>query len=170
MEELLLLAFILTAFATIYRSGREQIGVRGDVDLTLTFEDGTSQLLQYHNLVVTDGKTTLAKLLGGDAGYAAGAVDQVAFGTGSTAPVVGNIALEAEVLTKTATVTYPSASSVKFSATMEANEGGTSTYQELGLKSSGTGKLFSRLVITPIAKSTLYKIQVDWTISFQSGT
>jgi hypothetical protein len=116
---------------------------------------------------VNNGKTILAKLLGHDVAYVGDFISKIAFGTSGTVPVDTNTDLGAEVLQKTATVTYPSINSVMFTATMLDTEGGSLTYQELGLKSDATGMLFSRLVIPAITKSSLYKIQVDWTISFQ---
>lgn len=144
----------------------EKIGVRGDVIITITGKDGKQEVREYRNLVVNDGKTILAKLLGHDVAYTDEYINRIAFGTSATSPVVTNTALGAEVLSKAVTVTYPAYNSVQFSATMLDTEGGVSTYQEIGLKSQATGKLFSRLVIPAITKSSLYKIQVDWIISF----
>jgi len=146
---------------------QDSIKVKGEVDITILYNDGTTEKRHYDNLVVTNGKTILAKRLAGDVAYASDQISKIAFGTNGTAAVVGNATLGAEVLSKAVTVSYPAANSVMFSATMLDSEGGTSTYQELGLKSHTNNILFSRLVISPITKSNLYKIQVDWTISFQ---
>ena len=146
---------------------QDSINVRGDVTITLTGPGNQIEVREYKNLVVNNGKTILARLLGHDVAYINEYIDTIAFGTSGDAPVVTNTALGGEVLAKAATVSYPAYNSVMFSATMLDTEGGANTFQELGLKSSGTGILFSRLVIPSITKSSLYKIQVDWTISFQ---
>jgi hypothetical protein len=91
----------------------------------------------------------------------------VAFGTGTNAPDVTNTSLQIQVLTDTAVASYQAFNSVTFTATMQSNEGVGSTFQEMGLLSHATGKLFSRLSISPITKDNQSKIQVDWTISFQ---
>lgn len=169
MEEMLLL---IAAFAllgvTIVRKPHDTITARGDVDITLIAADGTVVgTTELRNLIVDVGKTILVKRLAGDATYAAEQVAKIAFGTSSTAASGSQTALGAEVLVKDATISYPAYNSVKFTATMETNEGGSNTYQELGLKSAGTGILFSRVVIGAIVKSAAYKIQVEWTISIQ---
>lgn len=145
----------------------EFIKVRGDVVITKIYNDGRREQQELRNLVVNGGKTILAKLLGHDAAYVNEYLASISFGTGTVAPAVADTALGAEVVRKTAVVTYPATNSVMFSATMLDTEGGTSTYTEIGLLSSTTAKLFSRLAIPAIVKSSLYKIQVDWTISFQ---
>jgi hypothetical protein len=166
----LLLAIVLLAagIAATRRIG-DQIGVRGDVEIFYEFADGSRQLASAKkNLVVSNGKTILAKLLGGDANYKnLEHISTIAFGTDDTAAVIGQAALVAEQLEKTVEVDYPAFNQVRFQATMEAAEGGTLTYCELGLKSDATGILFSRIVISPITKSAAYKIQVVWTISIQ---
>ena len=143
------------------------IRVTGDVTLTITYLDGRIETVHLRNLVVNNGKTILSRLLGHDGSYTGEYVNQIAFGTGSTPASVGDTALEAQVLAKEATVTYPAFNKVMFSATMQANEGGSNTYREIGLLSAGSNGLFSRLVIAPIGKTSLYMIKVDWTISFQ---
>lgn len=145
---------------------QDTITVRGDVKITITGPEGV-QTIEQKNLVVNNGKTILTKLLGHDVAYTGEYISHIAFGTSGTAPTVTNSVLGAEVLSKPATVTYPAYNSVMFSATMLDTEGGSNTFQELGLKSEATGILFSRLAIPSITKSSLYKIQVDWTISFQ---
>lgn len=168
MQKLKLLLTILATIATsIKRAMGDRIKVRGDVDIRLYYQNGDMQPIAYRNLVVNGGKTILAKLLGHDADYIGEYIDAIAFGGGATAPDVSNEALEDEILVKAATASYPAFNSVMFSAVMDVYEGGTATFQEVGLVSHSTRKLFSRLAINPIMKSTLYKIEVDWTISFQ---
>lgn len=146
----------------------ECILAKGDVVIRRIWNDGTEEVIEKKNLIVTTGKTLMAKLLGGDAAYKnLEHISKIGFGADGTAAAVGQTTLLNQILSKAATVTYPAANQVMFSATMEAAEGGTSTYREIGLLSDATNKLFSRLVIADITKSSLYKIQVDWTISFQ---
>ena len=146
----------------------EIIKVTGEVVVTVTnTETGEVVQTEKQNLVVNNGKTILAKLLGHDAAYINDFIDKIAFGTGNTAAASTQTALVAQVLTKAAAVTYPAFNQVQFSATMTGSEGGTNTFAEIALLSNTNNRMFSRLVISPITKSTLYQIQVDWTISFQ---
>jgi hypothetical protein len=163
----LLMLIVLAAAATKRISRNEHIKVRGDVLITEFLSDGRTLKHAYHNLVVNGGKSILAGLLGHSGTFANEYIDTIAFGSGSTVPVVTNTTLQTQILTETAVASYPAFNSVTFSATMQSNEGVASTFQELGLLSHATGKLFSRLAISPITKDNQSKIQVDWTISFQ---
>ena len=147
----------------------ETITMRGDVRIWIEDDNGKRVLHEEKkNLIVNGGKTLMAKLLGGDAAYKnLEHLAKIAFGTSATAAAVTQTSLLTEILVKAATVSYPAFNQVRFTATMESAEGGSSTYQEIGLKSDATGILFSRLVISPIVKSSAYKITVEWTISFQ---
>lgn len=148
---------------------RENVRMRGDVKVWLINAiTGERQLHARQNLIVRSGKTVMAKLLGGDAAYRnIEHISKVAFGTSATAAVDTQTALVSEQFVKAATVDYPAFNQVRFSSIMEAGEGGSNTYQELGLKSDGGNLLFSRIVIAAVTKSSAYKIQVEWTISFQ---
>lgn len=167
MEFLLLLALAILAVKAVLVG--DNATMRGDVSVWLLADDGSKQLhFERKNLIVNGGKTIMARLLGGDASYRnLEHLTKIAFGTSNTAAAATQTALVAQQFEKNATVSYPAFNQVKFTTTMEDGEGGSFTYQELGLKSNATGILFSRLVISPITKSALYKIQVDWTVSFQ---
>jgi hypothetical protein len=144
--------------------------MRGDVKIFLVnAATGKRTLhLEKKNLIVNTGKTVMARLLGGDAAYKnLEHITKIGFGTDNTAADSSQTALLAEEFEKAATVDYPAFNQARFTTTMEAAEGGSFTYREIGLKSDATEKLFSRLVISPVAKSSAYKIQVEWTISFQ---
>jgi len=147
----------------------EMIGLRGDLKISVRTLDGTLvEERDIQNLIVNGGKTLVAKLLGGDASYKnLEHITKMAFGTSNQAAATADTALIDEQFEKAVTVTYPAYNKVMFATTMEGNEGGSFTYQELGLKSDATEILFSRVIITPITKSTLYKITVEWTISVQ---
>lgn len=169
MESLFLLIVALAAIgAVVRRTPHDTFRARGDVDISIIAEDGTIvDRIEYRNLIVDVGKTLLLKRLAGDAAYTSEQVSNIAFGTGNTAAAGAQTALVAEVLNKAATISYPAYNQVKYTATMETTEGGTNTFQELGLKSATSNILFSRVVISAITKSAAYKIQVEWTISVQ---
>ena len=148
----------------------ETVAMRGDVKIWLidamTGERALHQ--EKSNLIVNGGKTLMAKLLGGDAAYRdLEHLSTIAFGTSSTSAAGSQTALLAQQFSKAVDIDYPAFNQVRFSVTMEANEGGSYTYREIGLLSAETSKLFSRLVIAAITKSSVYKIMVEWTISFQ---
>lgn len=145
----------------------EHLTMKGSVVIQV-IECSTGKVVQRvekENLIVDLGKTIASRLLGHDAAYINEYISAIGFGTSNTAAAAGQTTLQTQVLTKAVTASYPTATSVMFSATMLDTEGGTNTFREIGLLSNATAKLFSRLVIGDIVKSTLYKIQVDWTIT-----
>lgn len=147
----------------------ESINVRGDVNVTIThLESGDQEVREYRNLVMQVGKTILARRLANDGAYINSFVNRISFGTLATATVDSQTNLLGTIVSPAAAIAiaYPAYNSVRFSATMLGTEGGSNTYQEIGLFASD-GKMFSRLVIAPVTKSTAYQISVDWTISFQ---
>lgn len=142
----------------------ESIKVKGSVVITKTPVDGSDpEVITMDNLVVTNGKTLLRDLLGGAANGKR--IEKIHLGTSATAAAVTDTAITGGNKL-TATITYPAANQVTFTATMDANTGNGTTFNEIGLISLTDEKLFSRLVITAIAKSSAYQITVAWTISF----
>jgi len=146
---------------------KEIINVKGEVKVSLIYEDGRVEVHDHQNLVMRVGKTLLAKLLAHDPAYVNEYISKIGFGTGSAATADTQTALQAQVLTETVTVSYPAYNSVMFTAVMGVSDGGTSSYQEFGLLSNASSILFSRVVTSPLTKSSLFRIQVEWTISFQ---
>lgn len=146
----------------------EMLTMRGDAEiLVYDLLGNVVERQEKKNLIVNGGKTMAARRLGGDVAYANDAISKIAFGTSNTAAAGSQTALLAQQFEKAATVDYPAFNQVRFSATMEAAEGGSHTYQEIGLRTATNNYLFSRLVISPITKSSAYRIQVNWTISLQ---
>ena len=135
------------------------------------FDPETGQVLatpEYRNLVVTVGKKTIARLLGGDGNYhGLEEISKIGFGTDGTAAAVGNAALGAQQFSKACSVTYPADNQVQFSVTMLSSEGGSHPYRELGLLTKTSDYLFSRVVIGAIVKTSAIAIKVDWLISIQ---
>ena len=144
------------------------VRVTGTVRITIIEADGRQELIEIKNLVMREAKTILAKLLANDAAYANAYIDRISFGTSDVAAADDQTGLQGTVATPAAaiTITYPAYNSVKFTTILLGTEGGTATYQELGLFAVDE-KMFSRVVIAPIVKSADRQIQVDWTISFQ---
>ena len=142
---------------------KEGITAIGLVNVRAVYADGTVEPIFRKNLVVDDGKTLLAHLLGGGS---SDAITTMGFGTGTTAAAATDEALEASAFTADVTVSYPAYNQVMFAASMGSSEGGANTYTELGLITAGA-TMFSRVIIPAVVKSTLYRLEVEWTISFQ---
>lgn len=146
---------------------KDCLKITGKVHLTLTYFDGRKEEYHLDNMVVNGGKTIVARMLGNDASYADEYINTIAFGTGSNAPSTSDTALQTQVFEKAATVSFPAFNQVQYAATMLASEGNGNTFQEVGLLTEGSDMLFSRLLIGAIAKTSLYAINVEWTLSIQ---
>ena len=140
--------------------------MKGDVKVTLLYEDGHTEEVFRENLIMRTGKTLLSKLLAGP-GATTEYISKMGFGTGNAVTADTQTSLAAQVLTEAATASFPAYNSVMFTAVMGVSDGGTSVYQELALLTNTTSIMLSRVVIPPITKSALFSIQVQWTISFQ---
>jgi hypothetical protein len=147
----------------------EAIHVRGDVTIRVKDRSGTIiKAIEMKNLVVAVGKTILAHRLSGDAAYASHYIAAIKFGTGTVAPAAGDTGLGSAQFSAPVTASYPATNKARYSAAMDYAEGGSLTYSEMGLfTADAVPKMFSRLLIGPILKSSAYRIEVDWDISFQ---
>lgn len=117
-----------------------------------------------HNLIVTAGKQLL---------LASGATSKylkdfayLAIGTGGTAPVIGNTALQTEVARSTViTPTNPDANTLRFVHTFAAGTG-TGAIVEAGLlDAASTGNLLNRLVFSVVNKGAADSLTVTINIT-----
>jgi len=98
-----------------------------------------------------------------------GYITYCALGTGSTAPVAGNTTLGTEIFRKLVSVKSVSANVATFQTFFTSSEG-NGTLGEAGLfgdaatASSGTGTLFSRLLISRV-KTSSDTLTLTWTIT-----
>lgn len=124
------------------------------------------------NLIVTTGRTNLARLLGaGNAGdYQP--ITHIKFGTGSTAAAPADVDIEAPVLTKAIdSVSYPAAGQVEFDWSLTTAEANGIALREFGLFNrddpATTYYLFSRIVrATAFNKEADIEVSGSWTIEF----
>lgn len=115
------------------------------------------------NLVVTQGKKNLARLL---AEYEADKnLNRISFGTSGTLPTLADTAITGAYNKNFAGVTYPNDSSATFSFTLELAENNGVTIQEYGLLAVD-GTLFARKTRSPIAKTSDIRLEGSWTIIF----
>ena len=113
------------------------------------------------------GRNIVIRQLAGDATYPI-EIDSAAIGTGSTAPVDGNIGLGASVLAGILVANVVvSSDSVVFTFFINTNDLTNGTYNEFGLFCNG--QLFARSIISPaLVKGTNQNVVVDYTITLSS--
>lgn len=139
-------------------------GIRGAFFLQV-IEIATGKVLSVtdeKNLVVQVGKTNVTKLLGG--GVAGVAITQIGVGTNSTAPALSDTALTSQFKKAVDAVSYPDASSVRFSFTIDGTEANGKTIREFGLLDANDG-LFSRKSHADIVKTSSVILSGTWTIT-----
>jgi hypothetical protein len=127
----------------------------------ILFEENTEE-----NLIVTIGRTDMAKLLAGDT--AGKPVTKIAFGTNGTAPTLADTSITAPFSKNLAGYSFPAAGQVKFLWNLLASEANGKAILEFGLLGSDNG-LFSRRVREsgrPIYKESDIALEGDWTIIF----
>lgn len=117
---------------------------------------------EHQNLIVDVGKQQAARLLGGD--VTGRSIDRVGVGTGTSAAAAGNTALSSPVYV-TATVSYPTATSVQFEYEFGLSDANGMAITEFGLITVA-GNLYARRVRAAINKDNTFSISGTWTIQY----
>lgn len=134
------------------------------------WDDNTGKLLvESHNIVVCGGCTFMANYLSGGSPTA---MSCVAVGSGATAAVTADTALEAEIGgvagdRNAATITAPTTTSVKFSSAYGAGAN-TGNWYEAGIFNStiAAGIMLCRVTYGLLTKAAGDSFTVDYTVSF----
>lgn len=142
----------------------ENIKFSGDLIIVKTTEDGSQEVFERKNLVVSVGKTNIAARM---AGNTVAVMSHMAVGTGNTAAVVGDTTLGSELARVALTVQggTPSSNTVTYSASFPAGTG-TGALAEAGVfNASSTGTMLCRTVFPVINKQAADSITITWVIS-----
>jgi hypothetical protein len=116
-----------------------------------------------NNLVVTLGKTNIAKLLGGDS--AGKKIEKISVGTSGTTAAVGDTALTGAFTKAIDSVTYPDAQSVRFHFEIDNDEANGMTIREFGLLNTDNVLNARKVRDTDIAKTDAIRLVGTWTIT-----
>lgn len=138
------------------------IKVKGHLEIILN----NKVVRSIDNLVTTIGFAYLASIFGG---VAVNQMEYIAVGTGATAPVIGNTALQTEIVRMLATVSVLTGSDShkvvieKYFAPSDI----IATVTEAGILDSAVGgNLFNRATFTGVVVTAIDTFAVRWTISF----
>jgi hypothetical protein len=149
---------------------KDNISITGEVSIRGYNADGEQVLaLDKNNLVVTAGKQRMAVLLAtGNGDYL---IDGIIFGTGASAPTLGNThsGIVNPFQKAIGAASYPTANSVQFAWSLEFAEHNGVTIREIGLVSglgAGDEALFARIVTDAIAKTSGLRLEGSWKITF----
>lgn len=118
---------------------------------------------QSENLIVDKGRESMAKLI--SAAPNPYYINEIGFGLGTTAAVVGDTALTTPTTKAFDSVEYPDATSVKFNWSLDITECNGMAITEFGLISDN-GDLFARKVRAAINKENDFTLTGSWKIYF----
>lgn len=144
----------------------EQITATGQLDITITRADGSREVDQVKNLVVTTGRNHIANQL---ASQSEAGVSHMSIGEGTTTPVIGDTALETEVSRKAFTSknqgTGADANKVVYLAEWAPGEG-TGAISEAGMFNSATaGVMLTRSTFAVKNKGAGDSLSIQWTLT-----
>lgn len=141
----------------------DAIKMRGRLVLHLTREDGSEQITEVDNLVVTVGKSVVADRM--KAAPALAAMTHMATGTGATAPAVGDAALAAENGRVGLAATNVAGAVITYTATFGPGAS-TGTLAEAGIfNATPGGQMLARTTFAPIPKNAGDTLSVTWTVT-----
>jgi hypothetical protein len=138
------------------------IEMRGRVRLQLIRPDGSEEIREVDNLVVTSGKNFIASRMK-DA--VAAVMSHMAVGTGGTAPAVADVALVAEVARVPLGSTAVAGAVVTYTASFGAGVG-TGALVEAGIfNAAAAGNMLNRTTYAVINKGAPDILNVTWTVT-----
>lgn len=115
------------------------------------------------NLVVTLGKTNIAKLLAGD--VAGKAITQIAVGDSGIPAAVGDVAITNQFKKAVDSVTYPAVNKVMFNFDIDNSEANGLTIREFGLLNVSNVLCARKVRDTDIVKTIAIRLVGTWTIT-----
>ena len=152
---------------------KDNIGLKGRFKIKV-YRAGTKELLResawINNLIVSSdgfGRNLLLRRMNGNTTYTV-KIDSASIGTGTTAPVDSDVALETSVLASISVAQSNLVNDVlSFDFFITDGELANDTYTEFGLFMNG--RLFSRSLITPVhTKSTNEDTTISYEITFST--
>lgn len=128
-------------------------------------EGALLDIIKGNNLVVNGGREACAILTA--TGDTDKLVQDIAFGSGTTAPDLTDTALVSQTLIKALepTTSYPTQTSVKYIGICETTENNGNQIREVGLFCADS-TLFARFFVGRIVKTSDIRVVVEWTITF----
>lgn len=140
---------------------KEQLNsMRGSVELKIYRNGVLEEIEREHNLIVTAGRSKLAKLLGG--GYAGG-INRVGVGTGSTPAADTDTGLTSPVYIPVKSVEYSTAK-VRFNFIIGTSDANGVNIRELGLFFADNTMFSRRVRKSVIGKEADLQITGYWEI------
>lgn len=142
----------------------EQQKPRGIFLLNIYHKDKLIERFEDDNLIVTVGRESVARLVGGD--VAGRSVTQIGFGTNGTTANPANTALTGAFVKAIDSHSYPVGTSVQFNFSLGTSEANGLSISEFGLLTSA-GYLHARKVRNgPLLKDVDISLMGTWTLVY----
>ena len=144
----------------------EQAQMKGILEYRIYRNGKLEEETKEENLIVTVGRTQMAKLLAGD--FTKRNVSQISFGTNGTAPALENTVITGAYKKAISSINFPAAGQVRFNWNLATTEANGKAILEFGLICADD-TLFSRRVREsgkPINKESDISLEGSWTIIF----
>ncbi|WP_153799087.1 hypothetical protein [Foetidibacter luteolus] len=139
------------------------IKARGAVRIEVWEGDTLRDVITENNLVVTLGKTNIARLLGG---HASGKkIEKIGIGTSSNVAAAGDSSLTNAFIKAIDTVSYPDAQSVQYNFDIDNGEGNGLTIREFGLYNTDNVLCARKVRTGEITKTNLIRLVGSWKIT-----
>ena len=140
----------------------ENIKLTGNLTIVLNRENGTKDVYEHKNLVVTTGKNFIASRM---KDTTASAMSHMAIGSGNTAAAAGDTGLGTQLDIQSLTSTTVSTNTVTYAATFAAGNG-TGAVAEAGVfNAASSGTMLCRSVFSVVNKAAGDSMTVTWVIT-----
>ena len=144
----------------------EQIKITGHVDIVVTDKNGnTKDTRSIKNLVLTTGKTFIAASMLKTTTNSPVAMSHMAIGSGTTAALVSNTAMESQLARVSLATATSSGAVVTYTASFPAGTG-TGAVTEAGIfNNSSGGDMLCRTVFAVVNKGADDAMTITWTVT-----
>jgi hypothetical protein len=139
------------------------IKTTGEVSIKVFRDSLLIESIEEKNLVVTLGKTNIAKLLGGDA--QGKAIDKISIGTSGITATADDNTITGAFTKAISSITYPDAQSVMFHFDIDNVEGNGIIIREFGLLNSNNILCARKVRDTEIIKTNAVRLVGTWKIT-----
>lgn len=142
---------------------KDTIKAKGEVFIQIFRNENLIEQIRENNLVVTLGKTNIAKLLGGD--VAGAKIEKISVGTNGLAADVTDSAITGAFTKEVDSVTYPDAQSVMFNFSINNDEANGISIREFGLLNTNNILCARKVRDTQIDKTNVIRLVGTWKIT-----
>lgn len=142
---------------------KDGINMKGSVKITVkNIFTNEEEVYSFHNLVVTNGLNQISSLMMGEV---SDTFNYICVGSGSTAVLSSDTALEYQVSTRKVCVSRQRIGNSAIYSTFFGSSDNNGSWTECGLATGSSGNIGARALLTyPITKTTSKTATIEWQI------